>query len=268
MKGIYILTNRINGKQYVGRDSQLGQRARKHLSLKTQECPLIHNAIKKHGAAAFDVQLRPYPGISHEALNAIEKWHIAKLGTQKPNGYNVTEGGEGLDSETARRNAHKRLANGTHPFCNLDRADHREQARRNAHKRLEDGTHNFLDPELRRCTPQVVRRNAHKRLANGTHNFLDPETGRRGGRRNAHKRLEDGTHHFLDPETGRRGGRRSAYMRKLKGKATRRELYRIYAVLLTSKSVIEAYRHRQLTRDGFFDKEIPDTSQSQQLSLI
>ena len=78
--GIYILTNRVNNKQYVGQDTQLGKRAKKHLSGHSKGSRAIHNAIKKHGADAFDVQLIPYPHISLEALNAVEKWKIAQRG--------------------------------------------------------------------------------------------------------------------------------------------------------------------------------------------
>ncbi len=68
--GIYVLRKCDNGKCYVGKDFRLGKRARRHLTLNTPDCPAIHNAIKRHGADAFEVELIPYPNISHEALKA------------------------------------------------------------------------------------------------------------------------------------------------------------------------------------------------------
>ena len=94
--GIYILTCKINGKQYVGLDSNLPKRSKAHLSKKEKACRIIHNAILKHGKENFDVQIIPYPGISKKALQEVEKFKIAYLNTQRPNGYNITTGGEGI----------------------------------------------------------------------------------------------------------------------------------------------------------------------------
>lgn len=94
--GIYVLTNKVNGKQYVGRDVNLPNRPNKHLAGKTPSCSAIHRAIKKHGRDVFDISIIPYPFISNEALNAIEIWKITQLNTKTPHGYNLTGGGEGI----------------------------------------------------------------------------------------------------------------------------------------------------------------------------
>ena len=93
--GIYILTCKINEKQYVGLDSNLPSRIQRHLNQNTRECKAIHNAILKHGKENFGVQIISYPGISKEALKEIEKFKIAHLKTQSPDGYNLTAGGDG-----------------------------------------------------------------------------------------------------------------------------------------------------------------------------
>ena len=117
--GIYILTS-PSGNQYVGRDSNLPKRIKEHLSGKSPRCRLIHRAIQKYGADTFDVEIIRYPGISDEALNAVEKWKIKQLQTLSPKGYNLTEGGEGgKHSEETRQKLseaqRKRVADGTHP---------------------------------------------------------------------------------------------------------------------------------------------------------
>ena len=197
--GIYILTS-PSGNQYVGRDRNLSSRATQHLRGSAPHCRAIHDAIKKYGADAFSVEIIQYPGISHEALNAVERWKIRQLQTLAPGGYNLTEGGEGVIpseetrqkfSESARLEQKKRLENGTHHFLG---------DKNPVHKQLKDGTHNFLDSEFQ-------RRTAKKRLEDGTHNFLDSEIQRRAQiKRDAvnKKRLEDGTHHLLDGEVSRR----------------------------------------------------------------
>ena len=101
--GIYILTA-PNGKQYIGKDSNLPNRSNQHLA-GSGGSRALHNAINKHGADNFEVEVIRYPGISGEALNAVEMWKIKQLGTKKPKGYNLTDGGEGClnPSESTRR---------------------------------------------------------------------------------------------------------------------------------------------------------------------
>ena len=204
--GIYILKS-PSGKQYVGKDRHLPKRATQHLRGKEPTCPRIHNAIKKYGANTFSLQIIQYPGISQEALNAVERWWIRRLQTLSPSGYNLTEGGEGvIPSEETRQKiskkaskrveegthnllgannpSHKRIADGTHPFLDSE-IQRRAQIKRDAvnKKRLEEGTHNFLDSDFQ-------RRNNQKRIKEGTHNLL-------GKKNPSHKRVTDGTHNFL-----------------------------------------------------------------------
>ena len=200
--GIYILTS-PSGKQYVGKDKILPNRVRDHLSGNSLQCPAIHDAIQKYGRDAFSVEIIQYPGISHEALNAVERWKIRHLQTLSPSGYNLTEGGDGvIPSEETRQkmseNASKRVDEGTHNF--LDG----EIQRRTQKKRLEDGTHPFLDSEFQQQTQKKRDAVNKKRLDEGTHHFLDGEIQRRTQK----KRLEDGTHHLLDGEIQRRSAQK------------------------------------------------------------
>ena len=207
--GIYILTS-PSGKQYVGKDRNLPRRAKEHLSGKNPQCRHVHRAIQKYGADAFSVEIIQYPGISDEALNAVERWWIRRLQTLSPSGYNLTDGGDGgSPSEEARQkiseSAYRRVADGTHNFLGGD------IPRRTQKKLVENGTHHFLDGEVsRRSNKKRVedgthhflgaRNPAHKRVADGTHHFFDSEMARR----NANKRVADGTHHLLGGEISRR----------------------------------------------------------------
>ena len=51
--GIYIITNRFDSMQYVGKDVNLPSRSKQHLAGKSPQCPYIHNAIMKYGKDAF-----------------------------------------------------------------------------------------------------------------------------------------------------------------------------------------------------------------------
>ena len=95
---IYILTNGVNGKQYVGQSihDPLGSagRVKEHLSLRYKGCHVLHNALLKYGVESFEVEVIPYLGASQEALNAIEQWYIVKEKTLTPDGYNISSGGK------------------------------------------------------------------------------------------------------------------------------------------------------------------------------
>lgn len=102
--GIYVLTCKVNGKQYVGKGHKLPQEARLKLAGKRPKCRLIHRAIQKYGAENFDLELIPYPNISKEALVAVERWKIKQYGSLAKNGYNLKDGDErGLVSDETRQ---------------------------------------------------------------------------------------------------------------------------------------------------------------------
>ena len=90
-KGIYILTNTINNKQYVGMDSNIPRRFKQHIK-GIARCPLLHDALSAFGLDKWTVQFIPYPSISNTALRAVEQWYIGKLNTKHPDGYNMREG--------------------------------------------------------------------------------------------------------------------------------------------------------------------------------
>lgn len=91
-KGIYILTNTVNNKQYVGMDSNMPRRFKQHIKGIGGKCPLLHDALSAFGLDKWTVQFIPYPFISNTALRAVEQWYIGKLSTKHPDGYNMREG--------------------------------------------------------------------------------------------------------------------------------------------------------------------------------
>ena len=93
---IYIATNTINTKQYVGQSTKYPHehRGRIHEHYLAKRKYLFHKAIRKYGFDNFTWEVIHYPGASQDALNAIERWHIAKLGSLVPNGYNLETGGK------------------------------------------------------------------------------------------------------------------------------------------------------------------------------
>lgn len=71
---IYLVTNKINNKQYVGQTKQsIGyiERFKRHCSNKTND--LFHNALKKYGPDNFEVSLLEN-NISEEIVDEREKY--------------------------------------------------------------------------------------------------------------------------------------------------------------------------------------------------
>jgi group I intron endonuclease len=88
---VYIITNLINGKQYVGKSSKRIEETKRYFG----SGKYIKLAIEKYGKENFrkDVLIESIDTI--DDLNRLEIWAIEFNKTQIPNGYNITEGGDG-----------------------------------------------------------------------------------------------------------------------------------------------------------------------------
>lgn len=93
---IYCITNKTNGKQYVGcAVHQLKKRMHGHFHAAAHgnRRPL-YAAMRKHGIDSFETSVIDIATSLDELYEKERKW-IAKLNTKVPNGYNLTDGGEG-----------------------------------------------------------------------------------------------------------------------------------------------------------------------------
>ena len=91
---IYLITNLLNGKKYVGQTAQplkeLIAQHRYHDEL------YVDHEIRKYSWENFKVEILEECS-SREQLNEREIFWIAKLKTKYPNGYNMTDGGSGFN---------------------------------------------------------------------------------------------------------------------------------------------------------------------------
>lgn len=87
---IYVLENKINKKCYVGQTrKRVMKRIKRHINNRINYP--IGNALNKHGIDNFRIHIFCIP---NWLLNEYEVDLIAKLKTQKPNGYNIEAGGK------------------------------------------------------------------------------------------------------------------------------------------------------------------------------
>ncbi len=94
--GIYCFENKINNKKYIGKSFDLNKRINVHLnSLKrnSDRCTLLQRAWNKYGEENFDIYI--ISECSEDLLNNYEIFYIKEWNTKAPEGYNLTDGGEG-----------------------------------------------------------------------------------------------------------------------------------------------------------------------------
>lgn len=90
---IYKVTNKIDGKVYIGQTRRsLNQRMSEHLS--SGRTSYFDRALNKYGLQSFIVEIID-KAETKEELNEKEQYYIRFFNCKVPNGYNLTDGGEG-----------------------------------------------------------------------------------------------------------------------------------------------------------------------------
>jgi group I intron endonuclease len=98
MRGIiYLITNTVNGKQYVGQTTEnLRRRWGRHITTAIRGAEWkLSRAIRKHGNQVFSVVT--VCKLPKETLNEVEQFLISELNTIN-DGYNMVPGGYGCGS--------------------------------------------------------------------------------------------------------------------------------------------------------------------------
>lgn len=100
---IYLITNLVNDKKYVGQ-TQHGREERRwleHSIYDLNDNKILHNAIKKHGSENFEFKVIE-ADIPETLIDEREKYYIKYYNTFYLNGqgYNMTEGGQGIHGYT------------------------------------------------------------------------------------------------------------------------------------------------------------------------
>lgn len=96
---IYVRPNLINGKKYVGQAKDIERRNYEWNNLSRPYAGrLINNARAKYGIEAFGFEI--LKECEDDELNYWETYYIKELQSKTPNGYNLTDGGEGTRGYT------------------------------------------------------------------------------------------------------------------------------------------------------------------------
>lgn len=104
---IYKIQNKINGKIYIGQTRKsLNERISGHLISNSY----IGRALRKYGLQCFDISIIDMAD-TKEWLNDKEMEYIAFYDCKHPNGYNLTDGGEGTIGLSEEALEKRRISN-------------------------------------------------------------------------------------------------------------------------------------------------------------
>lgn len=114
---IYKATNKINGKVYIGFDSNWPNRKKSHYYMhRSKNCPnyYFYKALKKHGWNIFEWAI-VYQSLDFDhCLNKMENFFIIEnhsyVGFANSNGYNNTLGGQGTLGKTQPEHVKKAVS--------------------------------------------------------------------------------------------------------------------------------------------------------------
>ena len=96
---VYIHTNKINGKKYIGLTSQVPEHRWGENGSRYVECPHFWNAIQKYGWDNFTHEIYENNLTRDQAID-LEIELIKKFDTTNPEfGYNISKGGDSPDAE-------------------------------------------------------------------------------------------------------------------------------------------------------------------------
>ena len=157
MSYIYLITNKVNGKQYVGQHHYDGEGM--DVSYKGSGV-LLRQAYKKYGVENFTMEVIEY--CSDASLDSLEVKYISDYNTKTPNGYNLTDGGGGCKGKkyTDEQIENMRIAQNRPEV----RAKHREWATgrvqsEDAKKKLSDkAKERYKNPEKRKEIAEHLNR--------------------------------------------------------------------------------------------------------------
>ena len=119
MIGIYLLTNLVNGKKYIGQSTDINRRFAEHLRAaqpdkypqkneRDANCP-IHKAMAKYGINNFSLTILEQ--CAREELDEKEQKWITELNTNDNSiGYNLTAGGQKTFALKGEKHSQAKLA--------------------------------------------------------------------------------------------------------------------------------------------------------------
>lgn len=165
MGWIYLISNKVNGKCYVGQTRQKNPNRRWNQH-RNDSRGILKKAIEKHGISNFEFEIL-YEALN-ENLNEAEKKEIRERNTIAPSGYNLQDGGRCYDVHPLTREKQRALWGPTHPLWNQR---HTEETK----KKISVATQGENNPMYgKKHTPEVLQILSKNNHMNGKKGALAP----------------------------------------------------------------------------------------------
>nr|QMP83740.1 MAG: hypothetical protein [Caudoviricetes sp.] len=127
---IYRAVNVINGKSYIGFDSNYPKRIKTHQRDCKKPKTIFHKALRKYGFENFDWQILYQSYDELHTLNEMEKYFIIEYNTfyfsENSFGYNMTLGGEGWLGSKHKEESNLQISRKKKEYWNSLSDDERE----------------------------------------------------------------------------------------------------------------------------------------------
>lgn len=106
-KAIYKITNKVNGKIYIGQSNNPQRRWEQHCYRNEKYVSLINKAINKWGKEKFSFEILGW----FDDYNEKEKYYIQYYRSLTPGGYNIAIGGEEPPHNCGENNSFAKITN-------------------------------------------------------------------------------------------------------------------------------------------------------------
>ena len=107
---VYLRTNLVNGKQYVGQTSRFANRNSKWKKLnELYSSKILYEDRIKYGLENFKCDILAVCDSQEDAWE-LEKKYIKEYNTKYPNGYNMSDGGAGVPNVFVSEETRKKLS--------------------------------------------------------------------------------------------------------------------------------------------------------------
>lgn len=143
--GIYCIKNENNGMLYIGKSNDISNRFYKHLRKlrkNIHDNKHMQNVFNKHGENIFSFHI--IKNCFEEELNEKEIYYIKKFKTKTPNGYNMTDGGDGTTGRKHTDETKEKLSKIRGEKASMYGKKHTSEAKKKmSDAQLGDKNHNF-----------------------------------------------------------------------------------------------------------------------------
>lgn len=146
---IYLRTNTVNGKQYVGQTSNYRKRNNHWNSLKMPYAnELLTTDRGKYGLDKWESKVLAECDDSEG--DYWEQYYIKELDTKYPNGYNMSDGGKGTPNIFVSEETRKKLSDSLKGRSSWLKGKHHSEEARKKMSEAHKGKHNSVNTEIKK----------------------------------------------------------------------------------------------------------------------